>query len=385
MRNLRVLVISVVVGGAGWSVNPVVEAQEPTVQPEIRTIVIPRVSRPPDLKLFFQTNGDGLAPMATETLVARPASTGGAADTGAGASASPYGAVVTEFRQREPGDGTPISAETQAYLSYDSENLYVIFVCRDDPSDIRANIARREDIEADDAVVVYLDTFRDRKRAYLFMVNPRGVQLDGIRTEGQDDDLSFDAVWHAEGQLTDTGYIVRIAIPFRSLRFPRASQQTWGVALGRIIRRNNEESYWPFITEREDGFVPQFAEAQGLSDISPGMNIQVNPYATVARARILDDDAEIPGFRTLNDQRVGMDAKLVLRDAVAVDGTINPDFSQVETDDPQVSVNQRFEVFFPEKRPFFLENAGYFQTPVNLFFSRRIQDPGAGLDRKSVV
>src|SRR5205807_525081 len=221
------------------------------------------------------------------------------------------------------------------------------------------------------------DTFRDRERAYMFMTNPLGVQLDGILTEGQDEDLSFDAVWQSEGRLTADGYVVRIVIPFRSLRFPRAPTQTWGIALGRIIRRNSEEAYWPHLTKRVKGFVPQFNVVQGLPNISPGRNVQFNPYTMFARARFLDEDAA--DIRSAGDQRVGVDAKLVVRDALTLDATINPDFSQVETDDPQVTVNERFEVFFPEKRPFFIENSGYFQTPVNLFFSRRIVDPGAGL------
>ena len=286
-------------------------------------------------------------------------------------------AWTTDFRQRDPGDGDPVSQRTAAYVAHDDGSLYVVFVCHDDPAKVRARIARREEIDGDDAVVVYLDTFRDRERAYMFMANPLGVQLDGIVTEGQDDDLSFDAVWHSEGRLTADGYVVRIVIPFRSLRFPRAPTQKWGVALGRIIRRNSEEAYWPHITKRVQGFVPQFHVVQGLPDISPGRNMQVTPYSMFARARFLDEDAV--DIRSAHDQRLGVDAKVVLRDALTVDATINPDFSQVETDDPQVTVNERFEVFFPEKRPFFIENSGYFQTPVNLFFSRRIVDPGAGL------
>lgn len=284
---------------------------------------------------------------------------------------------ITDFRQRDPGDGVPVSRRTAAYVVYDAANLYVIFLCRDEPAQVRARIARREEIDGDDAVVVYLDTFRDRERAYMFMVNPRGVQLDGILTEGQDDDLSFDAVWQSEGRLTADGYAVRIVIPFRSLRFPRAPTQTWGIALGRIIRRNSEKAYWPHLTKRVKGFVPQFHVVEGLADISPGRNVQINPYSMFARARFLDEDAA--AIRTAGDQRLGVDAKLVLRDALTLDATVNPDFSQIETDDPQVTVNERFEVFFPEKRPFFIENAGFFQTPVDLFFSRRIVDPGAGM------
>jgi len=244
-------------------------------------------------------------------------------------------------------------------------------------SKIRARIARREQLKGDDEVVVYLDTFRDRKHAYVFMANPLGVQLDAIFTEGQLEDVSWDAVWQSDGRLTPDGYAVRFTIPFRSLRFPRAPTQTWGIAVGRLIRRSNEESLWPFVTKRAKGMVRQFAELQGLAGISPGRNIQLDPYSMAARARVLD--AGTAAHVTDGDQRAGLDAKMILRDALTLDGTVNPDFSQVETDDPQVTINQRFEVFFPEKRPFFIENAGYFQTPVNLFFSRRIVDPGGGV------
>ena len=291
-------------------------------------------------------------------------------------SAHERGIAVTDFRQREPGDGTPVSQSTTAFLSYDADHLYVVFVCKDDPAAVRANVAKREDIGDDDAVAIYLDTFRDRQRAYVFMVNPLGVQLDGIVTEGQSDDYTFDAVWDSEGRLTADGYVVRVAIPFRSLRFPRRIDQTWGIALARLVRRNNEESYWPHLTKRVQGFVPQFGAIQALRDVSPGRNVDVRPYGVLARARLRDDDTDT--LRTNGEERLGADAKFVIRDAVTLDATLNPDFSQVESDDPQVTVNERFEVFFPEKRPFFIENAAFFQTPINLFFSRRIVDPGVG-------
>src|SRR3989449_4302508 len=285
--------------------------------------------------------------------------------------------AVTGFRQRDPGDGAAVSAPTTAYLSYDDDNLYVVFVCKDDPTKVRATLANREDVAGDDGVAVYLDTFHDRKRAYIFWANPLGVQLDGIITEGQSDDYSFDTVWQSNGHLTPDGYVVRLAIPFRSLRFGSGTVQSWGIALGRFIRRYNEESYWPYLTKRVSGFVPQFATLEGLQDIAPGRNIRFNPYSAFTGARFLD--RAVPAFRRANDPRIGLDAKAVLGGALTLDGTVNPDFSQVESDQPQVTINERFEVFFPEKRPFFIENAGYFQTPVNLFFSRRIADPGGGL------
>ena len=335
-------------------------AQTPLRAQTPQTLTIYRVDRPPRL----------------EDVVQRSAAAGAVIDGSAG-DADGMGARIAQFVQRTPGDGVPVSQPTMAYVSYDDANLYVVFICTDDPAKVRANVARREQIDEDDQVVVYLDTFRDRKRAYFFAANPRGVQLDGVRTEGQDEDLSFDAVWSSEGRLTADGYVVRMTIPFRSLRFSNGTDQVWGVALGRVIRRNNEEAYWPHITERVESFVPQLATLEGLSRISPGRNIQLNPYSSFAQARSFDD--EIPGHLTDRDERIGLDAKIVLGGAVTLDGTLNPDFSQVETDDPQVTTNQRFDVFFPEKRPFFLENAGYFQTPVNLLHSRQIVDPGAGL------
>ena len=283
---------------------------------------------------------------------------------------------VSEFRQREPGDGVPVSHATVAYLSYDDSSLYVVFVCKDEREKVRATIARREDIDADDQVAIYLDTFLDREHAYVFASNALGIQRDAVLTEGQKEDLSFDTVWSSDGRLTTDGYIVRMAIPFRSLRFKNDQTTIWRIAIGRVIQRNNEEVYWPYITKRVQGFVPQFGTLSGLARISPGRNLQINPYAVGARARFLD--AAGPAFRDEGDRRIGMDAKMVVRDGTTVDATVNPDFSQVETDDPQVTVNERFEVFFPEKRPFFTENAGYFQTPINLFFSRRIVDPGFG-------
>ena len=182
----------------------------------------------------------------------------------------------------EPGDGIAVSQTTAAYLSYDDGSLYVVFVCQDDPAKVRANMSRREAIGDDDQVVVYLDTFHDRKHAYFFQVNPLGVQQDGIVTEGGDWDLSFDAVWSSAGRMTDSGYVVRVAIPFRSLRFAKDSALTWGVALGRAIQRENEEAYWPHLTKRVKGFVPQFAALRGLSQVSPGRNVQLNPYSMLA-------------------------------------------------------------------------------------------------------
>jgi hypothetical protein len=289
---------------------------------------------------------------------------------------------VTGFIQNAPVDGDPASQRTAVYLGYDDSNFYAVFVAHDaQPNLIRANLSRREQTGSDDIVEVMLDTYSDQRRAYAFVVNPLGIQWDAIWTEGEGFDSSWDTLWHSQGRRTDYGYVVMMTIPFRSLRFAPLDHQEWGMLLVRDVKRNNETSFWPHVSTRIEGRLNQAATIRGLSGISPGRNVELIPYVTSRSFRLLDPDATPePGFvEDAFDADAGMDAKFVVLDNVAIDATVNPDFSQVESDNPQVTVNQRFEVFFPEKRPFFLENAGFFQTTTNLLFTRRIRDPQFGV------
>jgi hypothetical protein len=287
------------------------------------------------------------------------------------------GAVaVTDFRQYRPGDGEPVSRPTTAYLSYDDENLYVAFVCKDDPKLIRARLTKHDQIVSDDRTIVTLDTFNDRRRHYWFNVNPYGVQEDGISVSGEGAYSNWDTLWHSDAKITEDAYVTLHVIPFKSIRFPSAPQQTWGLVVGRFITRNNEWSTWPRVSSRLPSYDEQAAHLEGLENISPGRNIQFIPYGFFSGARYLDTPPGGPAqFQTENAGRAGLDAKVVLKDALTLDVALNPDFSQVESDSPQVTTNQRYEVIFPEKRPFFLENANYFATPEQLLFSRRIVDP----------
>lgn len=286
---------------------------------------------------------------------------------------------IDDFRQRSPGDGTPVSRKTAAWIGYDEKNFYAVFVCESPPGRTRARLAKREDVLSDDIVAIFLDTYHDRQRSYEFFVNPFGIQADAIDSEGQDDDFSFDTLWYSEGRLTPEGYLASFTIPFKSLRFSSAELQTWGLGLGRFIPDNNESSFWPFVTLKVEGFDQQLGNMTGLENISPGRNIRLTPYGAFGQSHFLDNPiGGVPSFRSQTIHRGGLDAKAVIHDSLTLDVALNPDFSQVESDDPQVTVNQRFEVQFPEKRPFFLENNGYFVTPENLFFSRRIIDPEYG-------
>lgn len=294
---------------------------------------------------------------------------------------------VSNFVQRDPHDGEKVTEPTDAYLGYDQKNLYVVFVCFDDPKKVRARMSRREDIYDDDQVEVMLDTFHDRRRAYAFQTTPLGVQWDAIWTEASREevsgnfDTSFDTVWDSRGKVTERGYVVWIAIPFKSLRFPATQKQEWGIILYRGIIRNNEDAFWPHVSYKVQGRMGQAATLNGLEGISPGRSIDLIPYGIMRGFRALDTrDPTNPYFQKAMAQgQTGMDAKFVIRDHFVVDLTANPDFSQVESEDPQITVNQRFQVYFPEKRPFFLENEDYFRTPIDLFFTRNIGDPSAGI------
>ena len=297
-------------------------------------------------------------------------------------------AKVSGFTQRNPHDGESVSEPTEAYLGYDQKNLYVVFVCFDDPREVRARMSRREDIYDDDQVEIMLDTYHDRRRAYAFQTTPLGVQWDAIWTEASREeqtsghfDTSFDTVWDSRGKVTDRGFVVWMEIPFKSLRFPATKQQVWGVILYRGITRKTEDSFWPRVSYKVEGRMGQAATLYGLEGISPGRDIELLPYGLMRGFRALDTrDPNNPFFQKATAQgQPGMDAKFVFRDHFTFDLTANPDFSQVESEDPQITVNQRYAVYFPEKRPFFLENEDFFRTPLDLLFTRSIGDPSAGI------
>jgi len=240
---------------------------------------------------------------------------------------------------------------------------------------------RRELIDDDDQVGLWLDTFHDHRHAYMFYSNAYGIQQDGLTAENQGFDNTFDTVWHTYSKINGNGYMVIIEIPFKSLRFKPQVSNEWGFILIRVIPRNAEHSYFPPNTNRIQGMLTQEGTLSGFENISPGRNMQFIPYTSVGAFRSLDE-RDPAGERFTGkhvDPKAGLDSKIVIKDSLVLDTTINPDFGQIESDDPQVTVNQRFAVFFPEKRPFFQENSNFFQTPLNLVFTRNIADPLFGV------
>ena len=290
-------------------------------------------------------------------------------------------AQIGGFVQSSPVDGSPATQKTEAYIGYTPLTLYVAFVCFDtSPRLIRAHLARRENILADDNVSVLLDPFQDRRRGILFSMNPMGVQADASWTDNNGADYSYDQVWDSEARMTDEGWVAVFAIPFRSLRF-RPGATGWGVVLMRGVPRNSEGDNWPHISTNVTGTLSQEATLRGIAGTTGSHNLQLNPYALAQNEHALNSlDPLNPYFSSRSlEGTAGGEAKAILKDSIVVDATINPDFSQVESDQPQFTVNQRFPVYFPELRPFFLENASYFSTPINLVYTRNIVHPEFGV------
>ncbi len=297
--------------------------------------------------------------------------------------------VLMDFYQIQPGDNIQPSKPTELLLAYDAKSLYIAFRAADDPDKVRATIAKRDAVSEDDNVRILLDTFNDQRKAYIFVFNPLGVQQDGILTEGRGEDYDFDLVMESKGMLTNGGYTVEATIPFKSLRYEAGKDRLWGIhAFRRIKRFNNELDSWMPISRDRSGLLNQAGHLVGLEEISSGRTLELIPSLTLsetgARVRALpvhaalNDPVLIDPGRFVNaplKHDPSLTAKLVITPTTTLDFTLNPDFAQVESDQTVVTTNQRFPIFFEEKRPFFLEGIDIFQTPMRPVHTRAIVDP----------
>jgi Domain of unknown function (DUF5916)/Carbohydrate family 9 binding domain-like len=299
-------------------------------------------------------------------------------------------AVLKDFYQTNPGDNTAPSYPTEALIGYDSKTLYLAFRAFDEPDKVRATIARRDALlETDDSVRILLDTFNDRRRAYVLAFNPLGVQQDGIRTEGAGVDFSVDILMESKGALTKDGYTVEVAVPFKSLRYEAGRGRLWGVQVFRIIQRlDAEQDSWMPISRSNSSLLAQSGHITGLEGISTERTLELIPSLTVSETgkrvgsiapSILESTPGLfdPG-RFVNEPvklDPGINLKFGITPTVTLDLALNPDFAQVEADQLVVTTNQRFPIFFPEKRPFFLEGIDVFQTPLTALHTRAVVDP----------
>ena len=320
-------------------------------------------------------------------------------------------ARITDFVQRQPTDGAPATEATDVYIAYDSSTIYLAFHAHyTDPSIMRANRTDRDRAgRGDDLFTVYFDTFLDQQRAYSFSVNGYGVQGDSIVTGGRGGggfggggpggrgpgggiprgDSSWDALFSTGGQIVEDGFTAEMAIPLKSLRYPAKGgdlPHTWGFQVARQIRGKDETVVWSPFSRDVAGFLPQVGVLDGMTGLSTSRNLEMQPTFTAFRFGTLDEEI---GRVVDADPRpeAGVNFKYGVTSNLTADFTLNPDFSQIESDRPQVEVNQRFALFFPELRPFFLEGSEIFriQAPLNVVHTRTIVDPlyGAKLTGKA--
>ncbi|HEV7397841.1 MAG TPA: DUF5916 domain-containing protein, partial [Pyrinomonadaceae bacterium] len=303
------------------------------------------------------------------------------------------GAVLRDFYQTNPGDNIAPSKPSEAFLGYDSKFLYFAFHAYDEPDKVRASVARRDQVFGEDNVRMYLDTFNDQRKAYVLGWNPLGVQQDGVLTEGGNTDFSVDIVMESKGQLTPDGWTIEVAIPFKSLRYEAGKGKLWGFHLWRNIDRFNDEiDSWVPISRDINGLLTQAAHLTGLEGVSTEHTLEVIPSLTLSEtgkrvnklsaADLAANPAVLDPGRMLNEPikfDPGLTLKYGITPTVTLDLAVNPDFAQVEADQTVVTANQRFPIFFQEKRPFFLEGIDIFQTPLQVVHTRAIVDPDAAV------
>ena len=302
--------------------------------------------------------------------------------------------VATGFTQRFPVDGGQPSQRTEARILYTDKYIYVGVMAFETSIDSTTNpLFRRDGNETSDWVYVSFDSYNDRRTAFTFAVNPRGVQKDILYFDDNNEDVLWDAVWEAEAQTLGNGWSVEMKIPLSQLRFSsKDAVQSWGVNFQRRIARHNETNYWAPTSQSEAGVVSNFGRLNGISNLTEPRRLEIAPYMSSKLTREPEDDPENPYYESnAVDFGLGGDIKYGLTSDLTLTATINPDFGQVEADPATINLSQ-FEVFFSERRPFFLEGNDIFRFGStrtyntfgnpNTFYSRRIgRSPQGSLGR----
>ena len=292
-------------------------------------------------------------------------------------------AVIDLPYEWQPGENIEPPVATECLVAYDAKNLYVGFRAHDpEPGKIRAHLMDRDQIDTliqDDYVGFMLDPFNDQRRAFQFRINPLGVQAEALNTSGNED-WEWDIIWASAGRITETGYEVEVAVPFSQLRFPAGGDElTFGFQGMRSWPRSVRHRIASDFTDFADACMfCQLGRIVGFRGIGVGRNLELDPTLTASRT----DQRSEPSGGPLEVGDLEVDPGLSLRwgisSSLTLNGAVNPDFSQVEADIAQLEVNERFALFYPEKRPFFLEGVDYFQTPIQAVFTRTVADPSFG-------
>jgi hypothetical protein len=282
-----------------------------------------------------------------------------------------------------PGENLESAARTECRMLFDESYLYVSLHAFDPhPEQIRAHLTDRDNAFEDDFVGIIIDTFNDERRAYELFVNPLGVQMDLVLDDiSRNEDASWDAIWDSAGRITADGYLVEMAIPFAQLRFPAGGgRQTWGLDVGRVWPRDQRYVIRSQPQDRNrDCSLCQASRLAGLEGARPGHNLELDPTLTAQRDETRADFPDGPLASDGTRTEAGITARWGVTPGVTVAAALNPDFSQVEADSAQLSVNTQFALFYQEKRPFFLEGADFLTTPIQAVYTRTVADPSWGV------
>lgn len=287
-------------------------------------------------------------------------------------------ALANNFTEIGPGDNVKPEVDTEVRIFYDDDNIYFAFTCyENDMSGLRASMTDRDRMYSDDWVGPFINTYGDLKQGFETYVNPKGIQGDLLWTTNNEDS-NFDIIFESEAKIYGDKWTAEMKIPFKSLRFPDKAEQVWRIHLLRNRPRGaRQEIYWASVSRDDPNFMGQSGFLKGIRNIKRGKDIQILPYVLGTQSNGLTDtydpDSE---FKNNGIQgEIGLSAKYGISSTLTLDGTYNPDFSQVEADAPQISINSPFALFYPEKRPFFLEGIDNFSTPINVSYTRSINNP----------
>ena len=288
-------------------------------------------------------------------------------------------AVTAEnFTEISPGDNVKPEVETKVKIFYDDDYIYFGYTCYEkDMESVRASLSDRDRMYGDDWVGPFIDTYSDLKQGFEMYVNPKGIQGDLLWTSNNEDS-NYDIIYDSEAKMYKDKWTAEMRIPFKSLRFPDRKEQKWRIHLLRNRPRGaRQEIYWASVSRDNPNFMGQSGTLNGIKDVKRGRDIQILPYILGTQNSTLEDFSD-PNSKFTHGKlegEIGLSAKYGLSSTLTLDATYNPDFSQVEADAPQININSPFALFYPEKRPFFLEGIDHFATPINVSYTRSINNP----------
>jgi hypothetical protein len=285
-----------------------------------------------------------------------------------------------DFRQRQPDKGKPASVQTKFKVLYDAKNIYVLIRALDpEPDKIVKRMSRRDGFEGD-LVEINFDSYNDMRSAFSFTASVSGVKGDEYVSNGDDWDAGWDPIWYLKTSVDSEGWLAEFRIPLSQLRFADMQELTWGIQVMRFLFRKQERSVWQYIPPDAPGYVHLFGTLKGIKGVKPQKQLEIQPYIVAQTETFQKQDGDPYYTGSKSGTNFGLDAKIGITSDITLDLTVNPDFGQVEADPSQVNLSA-FELYFQERRPFFLEGNNTLNFPVsqfnnnNLFYSRRVGRP----------